>query len=371
MERAVRDVRFEGNSLVQAAQRRTLDRLGVDYLLEEVLGVIEARRLESADEYRKAPRPGRRYALNETQRQAVWSVRDGFGHVLSESGRHTWEQVRAEAARHLASGGAAERYDAVVIDEAQDLSPAALEVLVRLCREPNRLFLTADANQSIYGGAFRWTEIHDTLRFQGRTGVLRANHRSTREIGEAAQSYLAGGVLDDEPVERGYAHSGPLPAVRAVERREDEGRLIARFFRSATRELRLGLGACAVLCPTNAGAQRLATALGEEGLQARYMGAKELDLGAPVVKTLTLKSAKGLEFPIVAIAGFLDGSHPVVPAGSTDEIRAELLARERRTLFVAMTRAMRGLLVVIPAGRDNELLSGFDPKLWNLGEAST
>lgn len=370
MERAVRDVRFDGNALAQAAQKRTLDRLGLDYLTEEVLGVIEARRLESPVEYRSAPRPGRRYALNETQRQAVWCVRDSFGHALADSGRHTWEQVRALAARYLAGGGAAERYDAVVVDEAQDLSPTALEVLVRLCKEPNRLFLTADANQSIYGGSFRWTDVHDSLRFQGRTGVLRANHRSTHEIGEAAQSYLAAGAIDDEPVERGYAHSGPLPAVRAVSGREDEARLIARFFRSATRELRLGPGSCAVLCATNAGAQRLATALSEEGLKAVYMPPKELDLAAPVVKCLTLKSAKGLEFPVVAIAGFMDGSYPMIPAASTDEARGEIVARERRTLFVAMTRAMRALLLVVPSDGHGELLAGFDRDLWNLGTVS-
>ncbi|BDI19372.1 hypothetical protein ANSO36C_51740 [Nostoc cf. commune SO-36] len=36
------------------------------------------------------------------------------------------------------------------------------------------------------------------MKFVGRTGVLRVNHRTTREINEAAISYLANSILDDE-----------------------------------------------------------------------------------------------------------------------------------------------------------------------------
>ena len=43
----------------------------------------------------------------------------------------------------------------------------------------------------------------------------------------------------------------------------------------------------------------------------------------------------------------------------------EALVKARRTLFVAMTRAMRALLVVTPAGDDSMLHDGYDPELWN------
>ena len=91
----------------------------------------------------------------------------------------------------VAKGGVGPNYDAVVIDEAQDLDPSALRLLVRLCDKPNRIFITADANQSIYGSGFNWSDVHEHLRLQGRTSILRVNYRSTREIGEAAQSYLS------------------------------------------------------------------------------------------------------------------------------------------------------------------------------------
>ena len=366
VERAVREAELGGNSLVQAAGRRTLERLGRDYLAEEISDVIEGRGLATLAEYEAAARPGRQVALNRTQRAAVWQIYETFGVLLERAERTTWERVRLEALAIARQSGEAP-YDAVLVDEAQDLSPTTLELLVRSCRAPNRLFLTADANQAIYGAGFRWSDVHDALRFQGRTGLLRSNFRSTREIGEASESYLDRGALEGERATAAYVHSGPLPAVRAVADRSSEGALVARFFRGAARQLRLGLPACAVLCPSNAAAQRLALALEDEGLPARFMQPKDLDLGAPVVKTLTLKSAKGLEFPIVALAGFLDGPYPSAPRDASEEARQELTSRERRTLYVAMSRAMRALLVVTPAAGGSELLVGFDAQKWNLG----
>ena len=54
-----------------------------------------------------------------------------------------------------------------------------------------------------------------------------------------------------------------------------------------------------------------------------------------------------------------------------DEEREEELARERRTIFVGMTRAMRALLVVVPAQTKSPLLQGFDTTYWNLGSEGT
>jgi superfamily I DNA/RNA helicase len=118
---------------------------------------------------------------------------------------------------------------------------------VSLCKSPNRFFITADANQSIYGSGFNWSDVHESLKFQGRTSVLRANYRSTRQISEAAQSYLSASVLDTEPFERIYVNDGSRPLLRSVRNEQEEVVLIASFLREATRTLRLKLGTCAIL----------------------------------------------------------------------------------------------------------------------------
>ncbi len=128
-----------------------------------------------------------------------------------------------------------------------------------------------------------------------------------------------------------------------------------------------GAGSCAVFCPTNEAGKHVAERLMHRGVQATFMSGKDLDLTRPGVKVMTLKSCKGLEFPVVALAGFGEATWPVVPSDATDDDRAELLARERRTVFVGMTRAMRALLVVVPEGADTPLLQGFPPARWNTG----
>ncbi len=145
-----------------------------------------------------------------------------------------------------------------------------------------------------------------------------------------------------------------------------EAQLLANFFKKASLNLRLTIGSCAVLCPNERVGKAIAAALVNEGIEATYMPGQELNLTRPGVKVLTLNSSKGLEFPIVALAGFVNSNYPVIPAGASDDECRELLARERRTMFVGMTRAMRALLVVAPVTVNTPLLEGFDPVFWNM-----
>lgn len=364
IQKAMAAVRPEGSSLQKRASVDILSKLGVDYLLEEIGSIIEARRLTTFEAYRDARRQGRRVALSESQRMLVWTLRDAFNQELKRVAKTTFHQVRAYAAQLVEQGHGPPKYDAVIVDEAQDLDPSVLWILASLAKSPNRVFLTADADQSIYGSGFRWTDVHDQLKFKGRTGVLRANFRSTREVGEAARAYIGEGTLEEEPAPTEYVHSGPLPVVRHVSTRAGQADLLVRFFRDAARELRLPIWAGAVLAPTEKAGELIAAELSASGIPARFMSGRELDLGAQAVKVITLRSAKGLEFPSVALAGFED-PYPFVRRDAGEEEKIERTIQERRTLFVGMTRAMRALLLCVPETTSSSLLAGFSNELWN------
>ena len=363
---AIQATPLQGNTSQQQAQRQTLMRMGNEYLLQELNTIIVARQVESIEEYLATPRTGRNVRLNATQRQLVWRVYEHWRDLLQASGKETWQQRRTRAVSLVQQSNLYRYYDAVVIDEAQDLDPSLLRLLVNLCKKPGRLFITADANQSIYGSGFTWTDVHGSLRFQGRTGVLRANYRCTYEIGEAAQSYLSDSVLDNEISDRHYVNNGPLPDVRAVLNGIHEQQLLANFFKKASLDLRLTLGSCAVLCPSEHAGRTIAAALCAQNIEANFMSEQDLTLARSGVKVLTLNAAKGLEFSIVALAGFLTSSYPVIPRDTSAEERDEILTRERRTMFVGMTRAMRVLLVVLPVDIKTPLLQGFDATYWNM-----
>ena len=365
--RAVETAEFEGNELVRKAQREALKKLSAEYLSDEICGVIEGRGLETLEAYLEAPRPGRLVPLKKLQRQAVWAVRERLVEELRRANQWTWERLRRRALRIVEEKPDAFRYDAVVVDEAQDLDPVVLALLTRVCVDPSRLFITADANQSIYGSGFRWKDVHEDLKFHGsRSGTLRTNHRSTKEVGLAAGDYLASGLLEEVEEKVGFEHSGAIPAVRAVASREAEVALLVRFLREASREARLPSTSSAVLVPSEKTGKPLAEALTAAGLPAEFMKGTDLDLKKAVVKIVTLKSAKGLEFPVVALAGFVGLAADGFEKESAEETD-EALRRERRSYFVGMTRAMRALLVVIPEGTKSPLLNGFSKDFWNVG----
>ena len=142
-------------------------------------------------------------------------------------------------------------YDYVFIDEAQDLKPIAIRFCISLCRDKGSVFLTADSNQSIYGGSLSWPKVVADLNFQGRARILRRNYRTTAEIWTAVSMLTpnAAGTdretLDVEPVFR-----GPWPIVVRYADTHDLGRRLNAFLHQSLCQERAALGAAAVLCPT-------------------------------------------------------------------------------------------------------------------------
>ncbi len=64
-------------------------------------------------------------------------------------------------------------------------------------------------------------------------------------------------MLDNELIERIYMNNGAFPALRSVQNETEETLLLMRFFLQAVRDLRLGIGFCAVLCPSNEAGKNL------------------------------------------------------------------------------------------------------------------
>ncbi|MCX8051132.1 MAG: UvrD-helicase domain-containing protein [Chlorobi bacterium] len=75
------------------------------------------------------------------------------------------------------------------------------------------------------------------------------------------------------------------------------------------------------------------------------------------VQLMTLHAAKGLEFPVVIIAGLVEGLLPLIRAGSTDADRHE----ERRLFYVGLTRARTR--VVLTYGRHRSTFGVMQPAI--------
>jgi len=89
---------------------------------------------------------------------------------------------------------AAPVYDALVIDEVQDLTPVQLTLLTRLLKDPSGLLLCGDANQVVHPNFFSWAATRTLLRQEraatAEMALLSANYRNAREITRVANRLL-------------------------------------------------------------------------------------------------------------------------------------------------------------------------------------
>ena len=82
---------------------------------------------------------------------------------------------------------------------------------------------------------------------------------------------------------------------------------------------------------------------------------------------MPLQSVKGLEFPIVYIAG-LGYGFPRIPPQSTEEGINEIQDEARRLFYVGMTRAIMLLTVCVPRPHSGPIFDGFDETLWTISD---
>jgi hypothetical protein len=101
--------------------------------------------------------------------------------------RATWSMLCRRAETALATGALASPFDAVIVDEVQDLRPAELR-LVRALSRPELVMLCGDAGQRIYPGGFSLGALGIDVR--GRGHVLRINYRTTAQIRAKADRIL-------------------------------------------------------------------------------------------------------------------------------------------------------------------------------------
>jgi superfamily I DNA/RNA helicase/mRNA-degrading endonuclease RelE of RelBE toxin-antitoxin system len=354
------------NRLDCLGRQEMLKHLGTTYILDEFQDVIDDWGIDTCEAYCAVARRGRGTPLVPAIREALWAVYQMWRDLLAQRGVVTWQQVRLGALKYAVTL-ANRPYQAVIIDEAQDLSPVALRLLLSLTESPQGVYLTADAMQSIYQRGFSWKQVHSDLNVRGRTLILRRNYRNTTQITNAYTTILRDVTdVDDETLYPYLSpHTGDVPSIILTDDERQEAVAIYEFFTQASRRFRLPVHGSAVLCPSNRIGKKIAYALSQMGMEAEYVSGKGIDVEQPCVKILTLQAAKGLEFPFVAIVGLKAGILPrgIDPAMPTDEADI-LLAKQRRLFFVGCSRAMRALLVCGSAAHPSPFLDTLTAPTW-------
>jgi superfamily I DNA/RNA helicase len=300
-------------------------------------------------------------------RKAVWSLHERYLKNLEKNERDTWNQLRSRALTAVLDGKVnIPKYDVVIVDEAQDLTPVALRLCVSLCQKPQGFYMTADSGQSIYNRGFSWKRVDDAINVRGKTTILKYNYRSTRQIMEASlQSLKEYGGGDPETTDLIPVLEGPKPRLISCQGIEDQIDKTVQFFKQSAEELRLPMSAGAVLVRSNKAGAEFAQTLSDRGIAAELVKGDTFDLDQKVVKVMTIHSAKGLEFPFVAVARVDAGLMPLIWDVKDQEEKESRLADERRLLSVALSRAMRRLALVFNHKRPSLFIRELSMPLWD------
>jgi hypothetical protein len=261
--------------------------------------------------------------------------------------------ARVLAATMLAANGGGD-YDAVLVDEAQDLDVAGLEVAHAALKPGRSDFVIAlDGAQNVYRKNARWNPPDQTAR--GRTTILRQNYRNTKEILEFGVRFLGvgiGGELDelalDDPTliitPEAASRRGPEPRVLLCRDAIAEATKIAELARKAHEQGTTWSNICILNPGPYAWAAKLMDALEEHDIPHHWVNrnrdARDAIISAgDRIRIGTYQILKGLEFSRVFLCGVNEISDPAGGEAGDDTVR--------RLVYVGMTRAMDELTVTV------------------------
>jgi len=369
---AIEIIKSEQDSAWQILEK-LLGRVTNDYIISEFDWVIEGRQILTLQDYIEEDRTGRGIPFDKQIRKAVWILHQKYMRRLEKVERSSWDRIRS-LALELVSNDVVDmdKYDVVIVDEAQDLTPVALRLCFSLCKSPKGFYMTADLGQSIYNRGFSWKRVDKDINIRGRTTILKYNYRSTKQIMEAAIQPLRDcGGGDPETFSTIPVREGPKPRVIPCSNFEDHVKAVERFLKTSSEEFRLPVYSGCVLVRSNKAGEQIATGLNERGMPAALVKGADFDLDKKVVKVMTIHSAKGLEFPFVAVVRIDKDQIPFMMWNVTDpEEKESRYMDERRLLSVALSRAMRRLAITYTKTKPSMFISEMDKKLWGLWETA-
>jgi superfamily I DNA/RNA helicase len=349
----------------RGATRGTVLARPTDWWRDEI-DWIKSSGLTDWEPYRSVVRTGRGQGLGSEARTVVWGVFEGYQQQLANRRLVDYRDFALLLLRAWTPLPESARVSHVLIDEAQDLRYAELQVLTQLSRQS--LTVVADRTQKIYNTAFAWRDLGFDVRGGGRAKVLIKSYRNTRQVLLLAASLRKRDALvqtgDPDDVRGELSdREGPVPVLVSTRDDQHEAEVMLRLidYLSVTRPGQT----VGVLARTWETLARLEQALRARHVPYEYIRDTDGAVAAPGVKVTTFHSAKGLEFDDVILVGLSEGLFPPplgYPLEATEgEREDDTLSSERRLLYVAMTRA-RHALYLLHGLQPSRFLAELDPE---------
>jgi len=316
------------------------------FFSDEISIAIKGKAIKSLEEYLALDRSGRGTSLNDDERKAMYQIYQAYQNNLG-SGCGDFDDIVLLALELLEQGKCPDMYRYAVVDEIQDLTTAVMRLIRKIIPEgENDLFLVGDGLQRIYPGAYVLSRLG--IDIVGRGTLLDQNYRNTQEILQAAFTLMENQTYDDLESEEAPAikpeyslRRGEKPFLHKDNSVDEEVTWVGAEIKRLKSEKGYQDQDFAVLFRWKRPYKsRVKTLFYEAGLPVVEVSNDSQSYFGPGIKLTTFHSSKGLEFKVVFVLGVTDTLF--VPKENWDLKGDELQEyhqRERRLLYVAMTRA--------------------------------
>lgn len=335
----------------------------ISFYEEEWNRIVVAQEALTLEKYVKATRNGRGTRLDRKKRMQVWKVFENYQNLMKENQIRDINTAMYECTKLLQSAGRRSKYISIIIDEGQDFSDNAYRLIRALAGEehPNDIFIVGDSHQRIYRN-------HPTLskcgiNVRGRSSILKINYRTTEEIRKHAFALLNGISFDDLDDDfdlgdkcQSLTH-GEKPVVENFNNANDEFDFIFDEVKKL-KENGVALTDICVVARTKKLVDDYIALFTRVGIRSYAIKRNKVDdRSFDGLRVATMHRVKGLEFKYVFIAAVNNRIIPLPSAiNKTDAVsEAESITSEKCLLYVAMTRAQKGVYIT-SYGRKSEFL---------------
>ena len=337
----------------------------VSFFEEEYNRVVVAQEAFSLEKYVKASRTGRGTRLDRRKRMEIWKVFEAYQNLMKERQVRDVNTAMYECKLLVERTPAEQRYQHIIVDEGQDLSPNAFRLLRAIAGEEheNDIFIVGDSHQRIYKNRAALSKCGINIR--GRSNVLRINYRTTEEIKKAAFGLLKGVPFDDLDNEydadtgdkcQSLTH-GEAPQIMSFANANEEFDAVLAKIRGLIDAGVAAKNIC-VVARTHKLVDDYIALFTSSGLRCyEIKGSKSDDRGLEGIRVATMHRVKGLEFQYVFIVAANSKIIPLAKAiDHTDSVSEhETMTAEKCLLYVALTRAQKGAYIS-GYGKMSELL---------------
>ncbi|ROT93558.1 ATP-dependent helicase [Marinobacter sp. R17] len=186
----------------------------LDFLISEVEYLMGRFSPDNLDEYLTARRDGRGTTprVEKAQRHTILEeVVKPYQDWLSSNNLIDWNDLALAAINNVQS----QKYDIVIVDEAQDFSANQIRAITQHIADVSFLTFVLDTVQRIYARGYTWAETGLTIRPENSWRLGR-NYRNTKQIAQFAAALVQQIPVDDDstlPDFEASERDGKLPQV--------------------------------------------------------------------------------------------------------------------------------------------------------------